>query len=141
MSHNTMGSALALALALALSAAASAQERRQGGGNGSGLPPYNLSTEVTVSGKVASTETAPTMSGGEMATVTVTVDGGPIHVLLAPPDFIKKQAFAIAANAPIQITGMPGLRLNGEPAMIARTLKIGTRTMTLRDATGKPAWE
>lgn len=140
MSHNTMGSGLALALALALSAAASAQERRQGG-DGSGLPPYNLSTEVTVSGKVASTETAPTMSGGEMATVTVTVDGGPLHVLLGPPDFVKKQAFAITANATVQVTGMPGLRLNGEPAMIARTLKVGTRTMTLRDATGAPAWK
>ena len=141
MSQRTIGTMLALTLAMVVTAGLRAHERRQGGGDGSGLPPYNLTTEVTVSGKVASTGTTPTMAGAALATVTLTVDGGPLHVLLAPPDFMTKQAFAIAAGATVQVTGMPGLRLDGEPAMIARTLKIGAKTLTLRDATGKPAWK
>jgi hypothetical protein len=131
---------LVLVLALVSSAGTQAQERRQGGG-GSGLPPYNTATEVTLSGKVASNGSSPTMSGQEFAMVTVTVDAGPLHVLLAPMDFMKKQGFTMADGAAVQITGMPGLRFQGEPAMLARQVKTGSRTLTLRDASGRPAWE
>lgn len=123
-----------LMLALAVPTALLAQERRQAGGAGG----YNAAAETTVKMVVVNTYTMPV--GDNLLILAATVEGRPLQVILAPEEYVKKQAFTFTAGATVEVTGMPGAQVNGEPAMLARQVKSGRATLTLRDATGKPAW-
>ena len=122
------------AIVMTLPAVPSAQERRQ-----AGPAPYDRSQEVTVKGKAGRSYTVP--GGNELTILAIEVDGKPLQLILAPADFIKKQKADLAAAATVEATGLPGGHVNGEPAMLVRTLKIGTRTVALRDESGKPLWQ
>jgi hypothetical protein len=45
------------------------------------------------------------------------------------------------AGAAIQAIGVPGFKVNGGPAMLIRQITSAGRTLTLRDAAGKPTWQ
>ena len=62
-------------------------------------------------------------------------------LILAPDEFLKTQGFAVAAGTTLTVTGMPGARVDSQPAMLVRELKAGNKTYTLRDKTGKAAWQ
>ena len=122
-------------IATTLPASLGAQERRQ-----AGPAPYDRSQEVTVKGKAGRTYSLP---GGkqELAILAIEVDGKPLQLILAPADFMKKQNANVAASAAVEAVGLQGRHVNGEPAMLVRTLKIGNRTIALRDEAGKPLWQ
>jgi hypothetical protein len=126
----------ALLVTLLFATAAAAQERRQGG-----PPPYDLSGEKTISGTVVGTDTLTPPDRPPMMYLTVTVDGSRLQIILAPQEWMKKQKFDFKAGSAVEITGVPGYRLNADPAMMARKVKSGGRTLELRDADGKPRWE
>jgi hypothetical protein len=128
--------AFVIALTLSMPLAAGAQERRQGG-----PPPYDLAGEKTVSGTIVGTDSIAPPNRSPMMYLTVTVDGSRLQIILAPEDWMKKQEFAFKAGSTVEITGVPGFRLNSEPAMMARKLKSGSQTLEVRDAQGKPRWE
>ena len=117
--------ALALLVAATL---AGAQERRQGG-----PPPYDPSVERTVAGTMVKTFTMPVGEGN--LSLTATVDGKTLHAIMGPPDFIKEQKFTFKEGAKVEITGMPGFRVNSEPAMLARK-KTATLAMSSACVTG-----
>lgn len=112
-----------------------AQERRQGG-----PPPYDPSKEVTVSGTVIGTETIDAPDGTRLI-LMLTVDGGPMGVIKGPADWVEKQGVAFTRGARAEVVGLTGYKYNGNPAMNPRSIKVGAKTLTLRDATGKPLWE
>jgi hypothetical protein len=129
------------ALALIAFGSLHAQERRSGGG-GNGLPPYNVAKERHVTGEVTGTGTTEMQDGSSMAVLNLKVDGGAFHVLLGPAGWVKAQGITFATGTSVVATGMAdGLKVMGEPAMIVREIKAGTKTVALRDATGTPAWE
>ena len=113
-----------------------AQERRQGAGAGGG---YNLSNEKTVTAKVIGVQTDEPAPGETVAFLLVTVSGEELRIFLAPPAWMEKQQFAFTPGSTAEITGVLGYRLNGD-AMMPRKIKIGAKTLTLRDAEGKPLW-
>jgi hypothetical protein len=125
-----------LTLALLVPAAWASQEPRQ-----AGPPPYDVTSERTVAGTVVGTATISPAPDRQMLYLTLTVDGRPLEIILAPPAWVKKQAFVFTVGATAEVTGVPGMHLNGEAAMMARTLKVGAHTLTVRDAAGKPLWD
>jgi hypothetical protein len=123
-----------LALALMMTTLG-AQERRQGG-----PPPYDPSKEVTVSGTVTGTETIEVPDGARLI-LMLTVNGAPVGVILGPEAWVLKQGVAFTKGAAAEVIGLTGYRYNSNPAMMPRSVKVGAKTLTLRDATGKPLWE
>ena len=122
-----------LAMWLVAAGSLGAQERRQSGGGGG----YNLANEKTVSAKVIGVQTDEPAPGETIAFLAVTVDGKPLRIFLAPPAWMEKQQFTFTPGATAEITGVLGYRLNGD-AMMPRKIKIGSKSLTLRDKTGKP---
>jgi hypothetical protein len=118
------------------SGALGAQERRQSAGGGG---QYNVANEKTVHATVVGVQTAEPVPGETIAFLAVTVDGKPLRIFLAPPEWMEKQQFEFTPGAAAEITGVPGYRLNGE-AMMPRKIKIGAKTLTLRSPEGKPLW-
>jgi hypothetical protein len=128
-------------LFVALGQSAGAQSGR-GGGQG-GL--YDPATEVKVSGRVSGVENVTPPGGpGRMGA------GGGLHLTLAtgsdsvvahlgPAAFLKEQAFDVAVGDDVEILGSR-VQLDGKPVLLAREVKKGGRTVTLRDASGRPLW-
>lgn len=125
------------AMLVLVAAGLGAQERRQAGGGGG---QYNMANEKVVSAKVVGVQTAEPAPGQTIAFLAVTVDGKPLRIFLAPPDWMEKQKFDFTPGAAAEITGVLGYRLNGD-AMMPRKIKIGAKTLTLRDGEGKPLWD
>ena len=135
MSNARFG-ALVMAIGLIVPGLSNGQERRS---PPAGPPPYDTSAETTITATAGATFTMPV--GQQFMILTVTSEGRVMHLILGPPDFVKKQPFTFKEGASVEATGVPGFRVNSEPAMMARRVKSGTQILTLRDATGKPAWE
>jgi hypothetical protein len=121
---------------LLLSTVPSAQERRQGG-----PPPYDPKTEVTMSGTVVGLETITPGDRPEQMILILTVDDAPLAVFVGPSAWVSKQRFAFTKGATAEVVGMKGFRYDGKAAVTPRMVKIGAKTLTIRDAAGKPAWE
>ena len=123
--------------ALLLSVSPTAQEMRRQGGP----PPYNPKTEVTVTGTVIETETITPPDRPEMTVLLLTVDNAKLAVFIGPTDWVKKQKFEFTKGAAATVVGNKGFVFRGTEAVQPRTVKIGTRTLEVRDASGKPVWE
>jgi hypothetical protein len=123
-----------LALVL-LTSSLAAQERRQGG-----PAPYDPSKEVTVSGVVKGMESIE-VPDGKRAILVLTVNNENVGILLGPEPWVQKQGVTFAPGAKVEVVGLTGFRFNGGSAVMPRTVKVGTKILTVRDATGKPLWE
>ena len=124
-----------LALALMVTSGLSAQERRQGG-----PPPYDPSKEVTVTGVVKGMESIE-VPDGKRAILVLTVNNENLGIILGPEPWVQKQGVTFAAGASVQVVGLTGYRYNGGSAMMPRMVKVGTKTLKLRDDAGKPLWD
>lgn len=127
---------LAMLVAAGMARPMAQQERRQAGGGGG----YNLANEHKVAAKVVGIQTAEPQPGETIAYLAVTIDGKPVHIFLAPAEWMEKQKFDFTPGATAEITGVSGYRLNGD-AIMPRKITIGGKTITFRDAEGKPLWE
>ena len=137
MSRRLSTASIALTTTLIVAAAPPPQEQRQ-----SGPPPYDAAAEVTVSGTILSLETfTPPNLKEPQAILMATIGGSRVGVFLGPAAWLKQQNVPLAAGATVQVTGLEGYRFNGHAAMTPRVVRVGTRTLALRDATGQPLWE
>jgi hypothetical protein len=119
-----------------------AQTARRSGGADDGLPPYRADAEVTVSGTFTAAATAPLMSGAKWTLLTIDVNGQATHLLVGPEGWFAEQKMAPKAGAAVTATGMSnGLKWQGDPAMLVRTLVVSGRTLQVRDAAGVPRWQ
>lgn len=121
-------------LILSACTVAFAQERRQAG------PQYDRAKEVTITAVVRSVETAQPPQGPAQAILMVTYKDAPLAVFLGPEAWFKAQSVSFKEGASVEVTGLQGARYNGNPAMMPRTIKVGTRVLELRDAEGNPKW-
>ena len=135
--HPTNRFVIALALLLT-TAGLLAQERRQG--PAASGPAYDPKQETTVTGVVGRSYTIQGRNAEQMI-LSVSANGAPLELILGPADFVKQQNFTFTEGAKLEIVGIAGFQVNGEPAMLTRSIKTGAKTLTLRDATGKPVWE
>jgi hypothetical protein len=130
--------ALTLALAvLALLPAWAQQGRRMS-------PPghrYDASTEVTLKGTVTEVkEVECEICGSPMGTHLMLRTGAEsMEIMLGPTAFLKKHDFAVAKGDEIEVTGAK-IKMDGQDELLAREVKKGEKTLTLRDKTGRPMW-
>lgn len=129
------------AIAVLLSPFVHAQEMRRAAGGG--LPPYDLATERHVSGTLKGHDDVTTPAGDVLVVLRVDVNKAPLRVLVGPKGWVDQQSWTFPTDATLEIVGAggEGMKFMGEPAMLARTLKVGAKTFVVRDAKGVPAWE
>jgi hypothetical protein len=128
--------------ALSLLVAASLFAQSQGPGAG---PRYDPATEATVTGTVESVEQIPGPGGGRgrrglggthLAFKTSTEA---LEVHLGPTTFLDEKNVAIAKGDTLVITGSR-ITVDGDRVFIAKEVKKGDSTWTLRDTAGLPLW-
>jgi hypothetical protein len=122
--------------ALGLSAApAAAQQPGPRGGRR-----YDPRTVETLSGEVTSVEhiaAGKGRSGGVHLVLKTDRETVPVH--LGPAWYVEKQKPRIERGDKIEVEGSR-VSYEGKPAVIARQVKKGGETLTLRDAAGVPVW-
>jgi hypothetical protein len=128
------------ALTLFVTAPLLAQPPGRGGG-----PRYDVATEATVTGTVEAVEQITGSGGGRgrqglggthlaLKTKTETLE---VH--LGPTAFLNEKKVAIAKGDTLVITGSR-VMVDTENVFIAKEVKKGDNTWTLRDAAGLPMW-
>ena len=102
---------------------------------------YDKSTEATIKGTVDEVAKPADANArrGRFSTITLKTDSGPMKVALGPARFMTAKNFALAKGDQIEVTGSK-VTHEGKAFFLAREVKKGADTLTLRDADGKPAW-
>lgn len=129
------GMALAVWLVVGLAGSLCAQTA---GPRGQG-PTYDPATEVTLKGAVEEVRQISGSRGWGGTHVTLRTDQGTINVHVGPSWFLEKNKMSIAKGDSVEVTGSK-VKLASGDALIAREIKKGGNTLTLRNAKGIPAW-
>jgi hypothetical protein len=105
---------------------------------------YDVKAETTVKGTVESVETVSGPGargrrslGGTHLVVKTEKEALAVHV--GPTAYLAEQKIAVAKGDAVEILGSRST-INGEPVLIARQIRKGGATWTLRDASGRPLW-
>ncbi len=101
---------------------------------------YDAKTEVTLSGTIEDVQSVPAKNGAPASEyLMLKTDSGHVRVGLAPSDYWSKNGFALAKGASIEVIGSK-MQSNGSEVVLARVVKEGEKSVTLRNAEGAPAW-
>ena len=126
---------------------ASILAQQAGTGRGTG-PVYDAATEATFQGTVQSVEQIAdqgregrgrgrrALGGTHIILSTAT---GPVEVHVGPAAFLTENKVVIVDGDAVEIIGSR-VSLDDEPFVVAREIRKGDQTWTLRDATGRPLW-
>lgn len=135
---------------------------QQGRGPGQGARLYNPANETTVKGTVEEvksvtgrrgwsgthlilrtetniTDVQESIEKGKVVNESIKKEDGTVDVHLGPAAFLKDKGFTFAKGDKVEVTGARTSFGNSE-AVIAREVKRGSETLTLRDAQGFPKW-
>jgi membrane protein implicated in regulation of membrane protease activity len=109
-----------------------AQMRRQS-------PMYNPATEATVKGSVAEViqVKGPGRWGGTHLTLKTDKESIDVHV--GPSWYLAQNKISFAKGDQVEVTGSR-VKFGDKDALIAREIKKGSETFTLRNSQGIPAW-
>ena len=133
--------ASAVFLAVAVAYVPSEAGQRPGGMRGQG-PRYDTSTEVTVRGTVQEVKQVTGGLGMRNATgthVILETDQERIEIHLGPSSFIADRKLVLESGDVVEVIGSR-VTIAGTDAILAREIRKGEQTVTLRDAQGFPAW-
>ena len=103
---------------------------------------YDVQTVETVEGTVEEvTYVAPTRGRGPGPGVHFMLKKGNemLEVVLGPVTYLNEQAEPFEKGDAVTVVGSR-IMLDGKPALIAKTLTYGDKTIALRDDTGLPKW-
>jgi len=138
MSKHTLAKALIVAVVMA--GTASMPGFAQGrSGSGGASPMYNPATEVTVQGTIQEVKQFTGPRGTIGTDLVLKTEKETLDVRLGPAAFLTQNKFEVAKGDQIQLTGSK-VQINGAEILLAREVKKGEQTLTLRDAQGFPVW-
>ena len=126
-----------VALMVALSAASTLAQPRKGAGPG--MPRYDPSAEVTLKGTVDEVQPHQARSGGTGTHLAFKTESGVMDVHVGPTNWLSEKKYEFAKGDQLEIVGSK-VTVDGKDAFLAREIRKGGVTMTLRDASGKPVW-
>lgn len=120
------------------------------GGMGQQMPMYDTKTETTLKGTVEEVKAMTGMMRGrgrmgmpgmdmEGTHVMLKTDSETIEVHLGPSAFLKEKAIEIAKGDALEIVGSR-VKFADSEALLAREIRKGEASWTLRDADGRPRW-
>jgi hypothetical protein len=125
--------ALALAAAVFLAVPAAFAQMR-------GTPRYDPKTEVTLKGTVMDvTEQAAPRGRWTGTHLMLKTDAQTIDVHVGPTRYLEQEKIHFAKGDTVEVTGSR-VRIDNADVLLAREIKMGDRTVTLRSADGIPAW-
>ena len=110
-----------------------------GQARGPGSPMYDPKTETTVTGVVQEVKEIPGRGRGTGTHLVVKTESGVNEVHLGPSWYLKQQNCQFKKDDQVEILGSK-VKFEGADVLIARQMKSGDKTWTLRDAQGIPAW-
>jgi hypothetical protein len=101
---------------------------------------YDPQTVTTVKGAVESLGTMPPIRvWGAIRSAVLKTDQGNITVYLSPDWYLAQEKISLKPGDPMEATGSK-VTMGEQPAVIAKDLKVGGQTITLRDGQGVPVW-
>jgi hypothetical protein len=105
---------------------------------------YDVTTETTIVGTIERIETVtgtgcPGCAGWGGTHVVVNTEKEPITVLMGPTRYLAEKAITFANGDSVEVLGSR-VTINSQPVLIARQIKKGDDTWTLRDESGRPLW-
>jgi hypothetical protein len=101
---------------------------------------YDLKTVETVRGEVVAVERFTPVKGMSAGLhLQVKTDKEILSVHLGPEWYLERQELEIKVKDLVEVRGSR-LAFEGKPALIAAEVRRGDDTLTLRDASGFPAW-
>lgn len=120
------------ALALCVGAPAAAQR-----GTGTGPLHYDTSTVQTVSGTIDQVRSSA--RGAVGVEVMLLTGGDSLVVHLGPARHLERNGVRLAKGDRVDVTGSK-ITIAGRPALVAREITKGGKTVKLRDERGMPLW-
>ena len=134
----TAGAAVLFVAGLSSLAAAQSASGRQGS------TMYDVKTETTITGTVESVENITGTGGrgrhGMGGThLVVKTEKESVEVHLGPTAYLAEKEITFAKGDTLEILGSR-VTIDKKPVVIARQIKKGDNTWTLRDASGRPMW-
>jgi hypothetical protein len=103
------------------------------------MPKYDPASEVTVQGTVEEVTEHTGPMGWTGTHLALKTEKETLEVHLGPSAFLAEKEFAFAMGDPVEVTGSK-VKLEGADVLLARTIKKGDKTLTLRNAAGIPMW-
>lgn len=135
---STLGAAALFVAGVVSAGAQSAPAGRQGS------PNYDVKAETTITGTVESLENITGTGGrggrapgGTHLVVKTKKESVEVHV--GPTAYLAERGITLAKGETLEILGSR-VTVDTETVLIARQIKKGDNTWTLRDASGRPAW-
>jgi hypothetical protein len=128
--------ALAGVLALVVALNAVAGEKRVAA---SDTPRYDVRAEHVIKAKIAGIKTHESVVGYQDMHVVLSTTVGDLEVHLGPASYLAKRGIDLKAGDEVVVTGCK-TTWEDQPVIVARHIKAGNHSLTLRSTTGKPAW-
>jgi hypothetical protein len=100
---------------------------------------YDADAEITVSGTIVHAVSFPAPDGAVGVHLDFKTPDGMLNVHVGPAMYIGMQNFWLFADDQMEIVGVKS-EADGNKSFIARTIIKDGKTLTLRNAAGKPAW-
>jgi hypothetical protein len=105
---------------------------------------YDVKTETTIKGTVESVETVTGAGGRGRGALggthlTAKTEKETLEVHVGPTAYLTEKGITLVKRDTLEILGSR-VTIDKEPVVIARQIKKGDNTWTLRDAAGRPLW-
>ncbi len=107
------------------------------GSQGMGFGPYNTASETTVTGTVQAVQQHPGKRAGVGIHLLLKTKDSTLDVHVGPSWYLDKQGVKFAEGDTVEVTGS---MLKTNDGILAREIKKGDKTLTLRNAAGHPLW-
>ncbi len=104
-----------------------------------GVPMYNTATETTVTGTVEAVNQVAGRKGMAGTHLTLKTERETLDVHAGPSWFLAEKQMEFAKGDSIEVTGSRA-KIGETETLIAREIKKGDKTLTLRNAQGIPVW-
>lgn len=125
------------ALAIFLFAFLAMAQNQTAPGRGMGFGPYNASSETTVTGTIQAVQVHPGRRAGTGTHLLIKTKDATLDVHVGPTWYLEKQGISFKEGETVEVTGS---LVQTKDAILAKSIKKGDSTVTLRDASGRPLW-
>jgi len=135
---------LSIVVAVMLVVSVSVAVAQTPGAGRQGSPIYDVKSETTIKGAVETVETI-TGTGGRGRRglggthLVVKTEKESVEVHVGPTAYLAEQGITLAKGDTVEIVGSR-VTVANETFLIAKQIKKGDNVLTLRDASGRPAW-